>query len=81
MNKSFGEDEALEKVRDIIEYYIEEGMKEIKEIEIEMNVRMWQNMTASEMRLRMGEMTAQEIRTVRAVLNQILPNSDKLKLR
>ena len=78
MNKSFGEDEALEKVRDIIEYYIEEGMKEIKEIEIEMNVRMWQNMTASEMRLRMGEMTAQEIRTVRAVLNQILPNRDKL---
>ena len=54
-------------------------MKEIKEIE--MNVRVWQNMTASEMRLRMGEMTAQEIRTVRAVLNQILPNSDKLKLR
>lgn len=32
----------------------------------------WQNMSADQMRLQMGEMTAQEIRTVKAVLNNIL---------
>ena len=36
----------------------------------------WKGMTASEMRLHLGEMTAQEVRTVRAVLNQILPEND-----
>ncbi len=32
----------------------------------------WSNITDSEMRLRCGEITAQEIRTVRAVLNAII---------
>jgi hypothetical protein len=31
-------------------------------------------MPAEEMRLRAGDMTAQEIRSVKAVLNAILPN-------
>ena len=35
----------------------------------------WKGMTDSEMRLQAGEMTTQEIRTVRAVLNQILPEN------
>lgn len=35
----------------------------------------WGTMSASEMRLRGGEMTAQEIRTVRAVLNSIGVNA------
>jgi len=39
----------------------------------EKRVVMWRDMSDSEMRLRCGEMTAQEIRTVRAVMNQILP--------
>ena len=49
--------------------------KEIEEDEntLEGRVRMWQNMSPSEMRLRCGEMTGQEIRTVKAVLNTILP--------
>jgi len=34
---------------------------------------MWANMSRSEMRLRAGELTDDEIRTVRAVLSQILP--------
>ena len=38
-------------------------------------VAAWRDMPAAEMRLRCGELTAQEIRTVRAVLKQILqPN-------
>ena len=32
----------------------------------------WRDMSADEMRLRCGEMTAQEVRTVKAVLNAIL---------
>ena len=39
---------------------------------IEKLVKAWRDMPADEMRLRCGEMTAQEIRTVRAVLNQII---------
>ena len=35
-------------------------------------VAAWRDMPAAEMRLRCGELTAQEIRTVRAVLKQIL---------
>ncbi len=34
----------------------------------------WANLTDAELRLRCGEMTSQEIRTVRAVLNAILDN-------
>jgi hypothetical protein len=34
-------------------------------------------MPAAEMRMRCGELTAQEIRTVRAVLKQILPPNNK----
>jgi len=40
-------------------------------------VEAWRDMPADEMRLRCGEMTAQEVRTVRAVLNQILPANEK----
>ena len=44
---------------------------------VEKLVRAWRDMPAAEMRLRCGEMTAQEIRTVRSVLNQIIPaNAD-----
>ena len=39
-------------------------------------VAAWRDMPAAEMRLRCGELTAQEIRTVRAVLKQILPPND-----
>ena len=35
-------------------------------------VEAWRDMGADEMRLRCGEMTAQEVRTVKAVLNAIL---------
>ena len=34
----------------------------------------WRDMPSEEMRLRAGDMTAQEIRSVKAVLNAILPN-------
>lgn len=44
---------------------------------VEKFVEMWRDMTDSEMRLHCGEITAQEIRTVRAVLNQILPPDDE----
>jgi len=40
-------------------------------------VEAWRDMPADEMRLHCGEMTAQEVRTVRAVLNQILPANEK----
>lgn len=40
---------------------------------VEKLVAAWRDMSDAEMRLHCGEMTAQEIRTVRAVLNQILP--------
>jgi len=36
-------------------------------------VATWRDMPSSEMRLRIGEMTAQEIMTVRAALSAILP--------
>ena len=42
---------------------------------VEKLVKAWRDMPASEMRLRCGEMTAQEIHTVRAVLNQIMPSN------
>jgi hypothetical protein len=35
-------------------------------------LREWHGLTDAELRLRLGELTAQEIRTVRAVLNAIL---------
>jgi hypothetical protein len=35
----------------------------------------WQNQSDEGLRRRCGELTAQEIRTIRAVLNAILPNS------
>ena len=38
-------------------------------------VEAWGEMSDSDLRLRCGELTAQEIRTVRAVLNAILANS------
>lgn len=40
---------------------------------VEKLVAAWRDMSDAQMRLNCGEMTAQEIRTVRAVLNQILP--------
>lgn len=39
-------------------------------------IAMWRDMPSAEMRLRAGEMTAQEIRTVRAVLAAILPKEE-----
>ena len=39
-------------------------------------VEAWGEMSDSDMRLRCGELTAQEIRTVRAVLNAILANME-----
>ena len=41
-------------------------------------VAAWRDMPAAEMRLRCGELTAQEIRTVRAVLKQILQQNAKI---
>ena len=38
-------------------------------------VAKWRDMTPEELRLRAGDMTAQEIRSVKAVLNAILPNA------
>jgi hypothetical protein len=38
-------------------------------------VTRWRDMPSEDMRLRAGDMTAQEIRSVKAVLNAILPNS------
>ena len=35
----------------------------------------WQNQSDEGLRRRCGELTAQEIRTIRAVLNAILPNA------
>ena len=37
-------------------------------------VAKWRDMSAEEMRLRAGDMTVQEIRSIKAVLNAILPN-------
>ena len=39
-------------------------------------VEAWGELSDSGLRLRCGELTAQEIRTVRAVLNAILANAD-----
>ena len=47
---------------------------------LEETVKFWRDMSDSEMRLRCGELTAQEIRTVRAVLNNILPDIDYISL-
>lgn len=38
----------------------------------------WRSQSDEGLRLRCGELTAQEIRTIRAVLNAILPPNDKL---
>jgi len=47
-------------------------------VKVANRVEEWLDMPADEMRLRCGEMTAQEIRTVRAVLNSILlPNAQE----
>jgi hypothetical protein len=46
---------------------------------VEKLVRAWRDMPAAEMRLRCGELTAQEIRTVRAVLNQIIPANAEVR--
>jgi hypothetical protein len=40
-------------------------------------VKNWKLMTAQELRLTCGEITAQEIRTIRAVLDQILSKNEK----
>ena len=40
-------------------------------------VEAWGEMSDSDLRLRCGELTAQEIRTVRAVLNAILDNTER----
>ncbi len=47
---------------------------------IQKKVECWRDMPDSEMRQRCGELTAQEIRTVRAVLNNILPGIDYISL-
>ena len=39
-------------------------------------VEAWGEMSDSDLRLRCGELTAQEIRTVRAVLNAVLANME-----
>ena len=52
---------------------------DVKRLIVERNritelVAKWRDMPSEEMRLRAGDMTAQEIRSVKAVLNAILPN-------
>lgn len=49
----------------------DQGYNRLREL-----IATWRDMPAAEMRLRLGEMTAQEIRSVRAVLNAILPNAE-----
>jgi hypothetical protein len=39
-------------------------------------VAKWRDMPAEEMRMRAGDMTAQEIRSVKAVLKAILPRNE-----
>ena len=46
--------------------------KIISAIHIAQRALHWANMSDSEMRLKCGEMTAQEIRSIKAVLNNIL---------
>ena len=46
-------------------------------VTIEDRVKWWNNMSPSEMRLHAGEMTNQEILTVKAILKNILEFSDK----
>lgn len=53
---------------------------DVKRIIVERNritelVVKWRDMPSEEMRLRAGDMTAQEIRSVKAVLNAILSNA------
>lgn len=45
----------------------------IKGFKLETDVRWWQQMRPEEMRLRCGELSAQDIRNIKAVLNMILP--------
>jgi hypothetical protein len=57
----------------------EQLRSDVKRLIVERNrvselVVKWRDMPAEEMRLRAGDMTAQEIRSVKAVLNAILPN-------
>lgn len=42
-------------------------------------IREWQAMSASEMRLRCGELSAQDIRNIKAVLESILPTNNETK--
>ena len=42
-------------------------------------VAKWRDMPSEEIRLRAGDMTAQEIRSVKAVLNAILPNAESIR--
>jgi len=59
---------------------------DVKRLIVERNritelVAKWRDMPSEEMRLRAGDMTAQEIRSVKAVLNAILPNDKDLARR
>ena len=47
----------------------------VKRNQITELVAKWRDMPSEEIRLRAGDMTAQEIRSVKAVLNAILPNA------
>ena len=60
---------------------IEQLRADVKRLILERNrmvelVAKWRDMPAEEMRLRAGDMTAQEIRSIKAVLNAILPNTE-----
>ena len=61
---------------------IEQLRADVKRLILERNrmvelVAKWRDMPAEEMRLRAGDMTAQEIRSIKAVLNAILPNTQR----
>lgn len=49
-----------------------ETQAEYKLNNLQSSIKLWSDMPAQEMRLRCGEMSKQEILTVRAVLNQII---------
>jgi len=56
---------------------------DVKRLIVERNriaelVAKWRDMPAEEMRLRAGDMTSQEIRSIKAVLNAILPNATRM---
>lgn len=42
-------------------------------------IREWQSMSDAEMRLRCGELSAQDIRNIKAVLESILPTNNETK--